>query len=295
MDIKFKAMLLLLASFSINSNSTERHFRTDFQISNKNIDLICSGSSCDIEREIFKYLGYQNNFESELVSFNLYSGGVVIDSMNLGAFISNNSDFKKTEITKKIIKSELQVGTLDASLTCGNDNDYSCDEWKRYVQTARLMNYLNQVQLTFVVTQQNIDESERLRNFVANLILAAPSSKLAIAIAALGRHAVYMLTIESAVVATMSDQLSQAIAAQSLEVGDLVTYSGTGVSIIKGSGNGSGNGGSNGGGGGGEGGSGSGTAGGGFGGGVIIGGGGGGGGIGVCTGTSGNMKCYVVY
>jgi hypothetical protein len=77
--------------------------------------------------------------------------------MNLGAFISNNSDFKKTEITKKIIKSELQVGTLDASLTCGNDNDYSCDECKRYVQTARLMNYLNQVQLTFVVTQQNID------------------------------------------------------------------------------------------------------------------------------------------
>ena len=264
--------------FELSGNNTE--------YPSVDIYLVCTTPNCDITYEIFKYLGHTNYFENENMNFFLESGGVVIDTESLTHFISRvgkelvYSTSKKIE--KIVINRPPEMGVMDAALDCNEDADFTCEDWGSELHTARLMSFLNNMDsITITVDQHLLDSNTRTLAWVANAVLAIPSAKIASALAALGREGLYMIILESVIVASIADQVSQAIEVVSLEVGDEIIINGNGeTSIIKNSGGNGGNGGNGGG-----------SVG-------LIGGatgGSSGGSRKVCTGTADDMRCFTVY
>ncbi|MXR69019.1 hypothetical protein GNT65_10105 [Shewanella sp. JBTF-M18] len=78
------SLIVFLLLFSYSKNSSSQEFETiynDFitQGSSK-VDLVCTSSTCDIDYEIIKYLKIRNLFDNDDFIFNLYSGGVIVDT-----------------------------------------------------------------------------------------------------------------------------------------------------------------------------------------------------------------------
>ncbi|WP_445776727.1 hypothetical protein [Shewanella sp.] len=303
----FFIALALSSTAALQCNSSELNLEqnlsqteVDNSSTQKNITLICTTPNCDIQLEIFKYLAYQNIFDNN-VEFHLSSGGIIIDSLTLNNFIENNNvkeKYKSKEVKEKKVKNKTgqtdsapTIGLMDASLNCNNDPDYTCQEWDRNLETARLRGYLNSTTLGVIVDQDLLDSNIESLTWAANAILAVPVTRLINALVALGKDVVYGVVVSSVAAATISDQISTIVAENgllSLEVGDLIIYTGNGeVVIIKhdaidngGTGGGSsGSGSSN---------SGSNT--------IVVGGSGSTGeSRGVCTGISGELVCYTIY
>ncbi|WP_281212596.1 hypothetical protein [Shewanella insulae] len=186
---------------------------------------------------------------------------------------------------------------MDAPLNCNEDPDFTCEDWDKTIQTARLLNYLNNLDgFQMVVDQSLLDTNYRIKMFVANSILAVPSARMVAIITTLGKDLAMRLILQSVITATFADVIGEALNQDSLEIGDIIVISGNGeVSIIKAGAPGSSNddtestgtgGGSSGG-----------TTG---SGGALVGGATNGSNTGtgsrrVCTGTQDNMRCFTVY
>jgi hypothetical protein len=146
------------------------------------------------------------------------------------AMLSLKLLFAKSEPKLKLNHIERPISTMDASLRCEDDVDYTCEEWANNVALNGLMYRLDNMQpISIAISQQYVDSQKEAMNLAVSIIMYHPSARLTGYIAKLGSDIVAKSVSESVAAGVLSMLLGRASSSLvDLQAGDILTFDGKG-------------------------------------------------------------------
>lgn len=203
------------------------------------------GVPCFPEVTISNFLKTGHVFSSKSVMLKVEDNGLNVLELSLEDYLTNfwvPNDGYPTAPVMALSKNTTDpvYGMLDAPLDCRYDPDYSCSDW---YSDYRYGDYLIEAQSIILqsvirvpVTQALIDSSAATLSYMVATATAVPAGGLVLFITKYGAAAVPQFLVYSFATSSISSALNEAssYAVKSvLKVGDILVFSGGGLSIIR--------------------------------------------------------------
>ncbi|HEY0923317.1 hypothetical protein [Rheinheimera pacifica] len=211
---------------------------------NKVVVLEC-GVPCFPEVTISNFLKTGHVFSSKSVMLKVEDNGLNVLELSLEDYLTNfwipNDGYPTAPVmTLSENTTDPVYGVLDAPLDCRYDPDYSCSDW---YSDYRYGDYLIEAQsiifestIRVPVTQAFINSNAEGMAYFVTAATYVPAGRLASFIARYGQDSVQRFIFETISGTFISGQLAQ-LASQSvnrtLVVGDVIVFSGGGVSLVR--------------------------------------------------------------
>lgn len=127
---------------------------------------------CDVDQVINAFISMNSQpFESANQMFKVYKNGELIYQITVSDHMDSIS---APHIGFIDLPGTVPApGTNDAALDCRFDTDYSCEDWAATAYAFDLLNYVRNVRIEFVITQDFIDSLKNTTNAAANVSVFA--------------------------------------------------------------------------------------------------------------------------
>ena len=160
----FVPLALLLSPF-VNA-------QTQHELLNQDITLICFDECEQPELTIRQYLAQRTLFAHQYQKITVLFNGESVLETTIYDYLAAQ------EVVPKPLGTGLN-NVMDGALTCEADRDFTCEEWQEKRELAELSKYLNDMEISYQVTQAAIDLKNTSIDFTVALLLAIPSVKFA--------------------------------------------------------------------------------------------------------------------